>query len=257
MNNLERLVEMKEINKKLVAATTSLLIAQKFGREHKNILQSLDHLIAEGEFNELNFQPVKYLDNKGEKRKMLLLDEELATVFIMRMTGTDVVKWQREYVQAFRAMRNTLAKLSEKDSIRAIFEDQVLKLPREYKKEFGTEFFGQVYRLWGLDSSKYRTTPTFFGGVIRDYVYKNFCDSQGVILEMLDKVNPVVTSNLGNRYRKHCFFQFINEENLLPQFRSHRDKIIGIMASSVNKRDFKNRWSIVFHSADKLLQLAS
>ena len=39
-----------------------------FGKEHKNVLQAIYALDCSQSFNELNFQPVNYQDNKGEAR---------------------------------------------------------------------------------------------------------------------------------------------------------------------------------------------
>ena len=47
--------------------TTSIDVAEKFGKRHKNVLQAILALECSDEFNRLNFQPVKYVDEKGEQ----------------------------------------------------------------------------------------------------------------------------------------------------------------------------------------------
>ncbi|MBL1262062.1 Rha family transcriptional regulator [Candidatus Methylomicrobium oryzae] len=50
--------------------TTSLVIAEQFGRSHKNVLRSLDKLK-----DRLKFVPISYSDKYGREQKMYQLDE--------------------------------------------------------------------------------------------------------------------------------------------------------------------------------------
>lgn len=48
--------------------TTSLIVAQAFEKEHKDVLRAISNLECSEEFNERNFAPVEYKDAKGEMR---------------------------------------------------------------------------------------------------------------------------------------------------------------------------------------------
>ena len=48
-----------------VVVTDSLTIAMEFGRAHKNVLKSLDDLIADGTISRLEFKPRDYVDDRG------------------------------------------------------------------------------------------------------------------------------------------------------------------------------------------------
>ncbi|WP_309144624.1 Rha family transcriptional regulator [Citrobacter portucalensis] len=52
--------------------TTSMKIASYFGKAHKNVLRAIKRLEVDcsPDFNRLNFEPVEYLDKKGEMRLM-------------------------------------------------------------------------------------------------------------------------------------------------------------------------------------------
>jgi Rha family phage regulatory protein len=50
--------------------TTSILVAEKFERNHRDILRAIKKLDCSQEFNERNFALVEYVDAKGEKRPM-------------------------------------------------------------------------------------------------------------------------------------------------------------------------------------------
>lgn len=48
--------------------TTSLKIAEHFGKRHDNVMKAIKNLDCSREFNALNFEVVEYIDIKGEKR---------------------------------------------------------------------------------------------------------------------------------------------------------------------------------------------
>ena len=49
------------------AVCTSLMVAEKFGKEHKNILQSIQNLECSHGFRELNFQLSSYTSVQGKE----------------------------------------------------------------------------------------------------------------------------------------------------------------------------------------------
>ena len=51
---MQGLVQKSEIGSKNVLATTSLKIAEVFGKKHKHVLDSIRGLISAGEFGEHN-----------------------------------------------------------------------------------------------------------------------------------------------------------------------------------------------------------
>lgn len=57
--------------------TTSLKVAEYFGRKHKTILRAIRNLNCSEKFNERNFVPVNYIDEKGETREMYSLTQLL------------------------------------------------------------------------------------------------------------------------------------------------------------------------------------
>ena len=70
---------------------TSLQLAELTEKEHKNVLadirDEMQKLENEGEFNELIFQLVDYLDAKGEKRPMYSFGREGAMQIAMRYSA--------------------------------------------------------------------------------------------------------------------------------------------------------------------------
>ncbi|MCA8080868.1 Rha family transcriptional regulator [Burkholderia cepacia] len=87
----------------------SVAIAQAFGRAHKNVLASLDSLIADDTINGLEFKPVEYRDAKGERRRAIELTERGALIAMPFIGGTRAREGQVRLVDAFMRMREQLA----------------------------------------------------------------------------------------------------------------------------------------------------
>ena len=88
--------------------TTSLVVAEKFERPHKDVLKSIRTLECSDSFNERNFSPVDYKDAKGESRPMYLITRDGFTLLAMGFTGAKAMKWKIKYIAAFNAMEDAL-----------------------------------------------------------------------------------------------------------------------------------------------------
>lgn len=86
--------------------TSSVVIANEFGRRHDNVLQSLDSLIADGTLNHLEFKAVRYVDEKGESRRSLELSERGALIAMPFIGGRKSRLGQVRLVDAFLAIRS-------------------------------------------------------------------------------------------------------------------------------------------------------
>ncbi len=85
---------------------SSLTVAEKFGKKHKNVLQSIESLQKDcpESFNGLNFQPVEYVDAKGETRPMVAMTRDGFSLLAMGFTGAKAVQWKIRFINAFNAM---------------------------------------------------------------------------------------------------------------------------------------------------------
>jgi Rha family phage regulatory protein len=88
--------------------TTSLKVAEHFGRDHKNVLQSIENLGCSIEFTELNFQPSSYKDASGKLNPMFEMTRDGFTLLAMGFTGKEAMKWKEAYITAFNAMEAEL-----------------------------------------------------------------------------------------------------------------------------------------------------
>lgn len=75
MNQLQTLQALVKLDGDSIV-TDSLIVADEFNKRHKNVLQAFDNLECSPEFNRLNFQPVEYIDSKGERRRMIKMTKD-------------------------------------------------------------------------------------------------------------------------------------------------------------------------------------
>jgi Rha family phage regulatory protein len=92
--------------------TDSLTIATEFQRSHKNVLRSLDALIADGTISRLNFKPRDYLDERGKKQRLVELSERGALIAMPFIGGRNSRAGQVRLVDAFLTLRAELGEQS-------------------------------------------------------------------------------------------------------------------------------------------------
>jgi Rha family phage regulatory protein len=89
--------------------TTSLLIAEKFEREHKNILHAIENLETpdgEEDFVRLNFKPISYTDSLNREQPYYLITEIGFSFFALGFTGKKAAGIRIKYIREFIRMRN-------------------------------------------------------------------------------------------------------------------------------------------------------
>ena len=97
----DRSVEFEAANNGVF--TTSLDIAAVFEKRHADILAKIAEFPAD-DFNERNFSPVKYQDQKGEFRPMYKITRDGFSLLVMGFTGERAYRWKIEFIAAFNKM---------------------------------------------------------------------------------------------------------------------------------------------------------
>ena len=91
------------------ATTTSLIVADGFGKKHKNVLQAIETLIADlPEKDRLNFKPIFYLDAMNRKQMMFDMTRDGFSLLAMGFTGKKALEWKLKFLAAFNLMEKTL-----------------------------------------------------------------------------------------------------------------------------------------------------
>ncbi len=91
-----------------ILTTDSLIVAAKFKKQHKHVLEKIENLIKVDEDNRLNFRPVEYKDKKGEYRKMVIMDRRAFSILCMSFNGKKALRWKNDFYDAFEKMELVL-----------------------------------------------------------------------------------------------------------------------------------------------------
>lgn len=109
--------------------TTSLLVAQKFGKEHKNVLLAINNISQEctPEFWRLNFEPSTY-ESRGKKYPMYIITRDGFTMLMMAFQGRAAAKFREEFIDEFNRMEQVL-KQGKTPVLIATYQKRILSEP--------------------------------------------------------------------------------------------------------------------------------
>lgn len=91
--------------------TTSLDVAEKFGKRHDNVIQKIENLECSEEFKLLNFKELSQTV-RGGTQKYYEMTESGFSMLVMGFTGEKAVQWKELYIKAFNQMRQYILKLA-------------------------------------------------------------------------------------------------------------------------------------------------
>lgn len=90
--------------------TTSRIIAEKFGKEHKNVMRDIRNVIdANPEWGVLNFAHTPYVDpQNGQTYQMYEMTRDGYSMLVMGFTGKKAMEWKIKFLEAFNAMEQRI-----------------------------------------------------------------------------------------------------------------------------------------------------
>ena len=100
----KRLITMKDDE----PTTTSLQVAEAFGRRHANIMRAIKALDCSQEFTELNYEFSEYQDDSGRSLTMCRMTKNGFMFLVMGFRGTDATAIKERYITAFDDMADLL-----------------------------------------------------------------------------------------------------------------------------------------------------
>lgn len=90
--------------------TTSLLVAEKFGKEHRHVLEAIRELIRTAENSALLnwFEESAYVSAQNKELPMFIMNQDGFTLLVMGFSGKKALGFKMDYIQAFNNMKNSL-----------------------------------------------------------------------------------------------------------------------------------------------------
>lgn len=107
------------------STTTSLVIAETFGRPHRNVVRSIENLIKNGTINTLRVERINYLDSRGREQRGLQLSEREALIAMPFIGGRRSEQGQVILVDAFL---NARAEINRLHALHSLPEWQAVRL---------------------------------------------------------------------------------------------------------------------------------
>ena len=96
--------------------TTSLQVAQHFGKRHADVLRSAKNLECSAEFRERNFaltfNEVPGPNNSVRKEPMFHITKDGFVFLAMGFTGKEAGQWKEAYITAFNRMQDELTRIA-------------------------------------------------------------------------------------------------------------------------------------------------
>lgn len=152
--------------------TTTLLMADKFGKLHKNVLRDVESKILPNlsrEFTELNFE-LCFKNNdlqNGKPQKYYNLTKDGFSMVAMSMTGKEAYAWKEAFIKEFN-------RLEEENQVLKSIVWQVINGKNYLPQELGAQAAGIEHPRLFMKYIKQREN------VLKGFVDKNFLEHKRV-----------------------------------------------------------------------------
>lgn len=81
--------------------TTSLIVAQVFGKEHKNVTRDIENLSCSSTFNRLNFERITYRDARNREQYAYEMTKDGFSFLVMGYTGDKAGEFKEKFIYEF------------------------------------------------------------------------------------------------------------------------------------------------------------
>lgn len=119
------------------AVTTSLILAEVFNKQHKNVIQAIEAKIEPAEnsarYKRMFYEGI-YTDKKGEQRKMYYLNRDGFTFIAMGFTGRKADEFKLKYIDAFNRMEERIKQQPAQYKLPQTYSEALIELAKEVEK---------------------------------------------------------------------------------------------------------------------------
>ena len=93
--------------------TNSLLVAEKFGKRHADVIRSIDNILNTEDESlnakmRLAFVSTTYEDATGKSNPAYIMNQKGFSILVMGWNGIKALKFKNEFYDAFEAMERAL-----------------------------------------------------------------------------------------------------------------------------------------------------
>ena len=128
--------------------TNSLLVAEKFGKRHADVIRSIDNILnTEDELlnakMRLAFVSTTYEDSTGKSNPAYIMNQKGFSILVMGWNGIKALKFKNEFYDAFEAMARSLKEIKTPqtyaEALRRLADEVEAKEQIQYQLEQKTE----------------------------------------------------------------------------------------------------------------------
>lgn len=144
------------------AVCTSLQVADKFHKQHKDVLRRIDNIVAQNYATEKWFKFANYKANDNQQHRICYMNRDGFSLLVMGFSGKKALEWKVQYINAFNQMesmlkeRNTQLWIEQRKQgkLTRNSETDVIKTLVEYAKEQGSKHSEMLYMTYSKLANK-------------------------------------------------------------------------------------------------------
>jgi Rha family phage regulatory protein len=147
-------------NKQVVVSSRD--VANRFKREHKNVLKTIENILAANLSATKFFYKTVY-KNRGKEYPEYLMNRDGFSLLVMGFNGNDALEWKIKYIQAFNKMEKQIQEIInarvKSIGVRNALTNTIRdKIPETPNKRFAYPNYTKLIykRLFGLTSKQLR-----------------------------------------------------------------------------------------------------
>lgn len=131
---MNELVEI--VNNRVVVSSRQ--VAEHFGKEHKDVLRSIEQLLRSAQNCANLFMETTLPDSYGRQQKAHLMNRDGFTLLAMGFTGAKALEWKLKYIAAFNEMEKrlsiptmTITEIVAHNAMQLLKQEQAIKETRQ------------------------------------------------------------------------------------------------------------------------------
>ncbi|HWK06130.1 MAG TPA: Rha family transcriptional regulator [Puia sp.] len=125
-------------------ATTSVRVAGKFGKNHKDVLDAIRQLACSQSFRERNFTLSSYKTAQNKTAPMYIIGRDGFTMLVMSFTGAKAAAFREEFIDEFNRMEEVLRQ-GVTPSLIPTYQNRILSEPTKNCPETHWSIFDQAH----------------------------------------------------------------------------------------------------------------
>lgn len=159
---MEELVYLKNDE----AVCDSLIVSEKFKKQHSKVIRSIENLLGGMPKNGDTYQMFKkttYIDKQnGQTYTKYIMNRDGFSLLVMGFTGKKALEWKLQYIKAFNSMEKFISEKStqawletrQAGKITRQSETDIIKQLVEYAKAQGSEHSQKLYTTYSKLANK-------------------------------------------------------------------------------------------------------